>query len=250
MFSTIWHTFFFDPIYNALIFFINHIPGGDVGVAIIFLSIVVKLLLVPISLKAARTQHAMRDIEPELRAIKERNKGNRENEARETLELYRTSGVSPFISIILLFIQVPILIALYLSVSSGGGVPLPDINTSLLYNAIPTPETVNMLLLGVLDMAKRSLPLAILAGVTQFLHASISMGPVPKAQSEKPSFKEDFTRSMHLQMRYVMPLLIVFFAFTISASVALYFTISNLLNIAQEYYLKTQRATFTTTKKV
>jgi len=58
MFSFIWHTFFFDPVYNGLVFFIDVVPGGDVGIAIILMTIVVKIILLPLSLKAARTQRA------------------------------------------------------------------------------------------------------------------------------------------------------------------------------------------------
>ena len=62
MFGTIWHTFFFDPVYNGLIFFIDILPGGDVGLAIICTTVVVKLILLPLSVRAAKTQVAMREI--------------------------------------------------------------------------------------------------------------------------------------------------------------------------------------------
>lgn len=239
MLSTIWHTVFFDPIYNGLIFLVDVVPGGDVGIAIIILTVIVKVFLLPVSLSAARTQHVMRDIEPKLAEIKERTKDDREALARETLAAYRDAGVSPFSSIFLLFIQIPIVIALYLSVYSGGGVRLPDVNTAILYSFIPTPETASMLFLGMVDIAAKSLPLAVLAGVTQFFQARLSFPtPAPKVEGAKPSFKDDFARSMHLQVKYVMPIIIFFFAYTISSSVALYFVVSNLLGIAQEYIVR------------
>ena len=67
MFNYIWHTFFFDPVYNGLVFFIDVIPGGDVGLAIIATVIVVKTILLPLSIKAAKTQRVMREIEPKLK---------------------------------------------------------------------------------------------------------------------------------------------------------------------------------------
>ncbi|MFM2374669.1 MAG: hypothetical protein RLZZ234_664 [Candidatus Parcubacteria bacterium] len=242
MFSTIWHTFFFDPIYNGLVFLIDVVPHGDIGIAIILLTVLVKAALLPVSLSAARTQRVMRDIEPRLTEIKERTKDDREALARETLGLYRDAGVNPFSSIVLLFIQIPIVIALYLAVYRGGGIPLPDINTALLYSFIPTPETASMLFLGLVDMAAKSLPLAVLAGVTQFFqaHISFSGAKVPAANTGKPSFKDDFARSMQMQMKYVMPIVIFFFAYTISASVALYFAVSNTLGIVQEYIVRSR----------
>lgn len=235
MFSTIWHTLFFDPIYNLLVFFIDVIPGGDVGVAIIILTIIVKIALLPLSLSAARTQRVMREIEPKLTELKEKLKDDREAHARAMMGLYKEAGINPFSSILLLFIQIPIVIALYLAVYSGGGVPLPDINADLLYAFIPIPLTASMLLFGLFDIAAKSVPLAVLAGVTQFFQAKLAFPTQPKpAAGTKPSFKDDFTRSMQMQMRYVMPVLIFFFAYTISASVALYFVVSNILGIAQE----------------
>lgn len=237
--SFIWHTFFFDPIYNSLVFFIDVIPGGDVGFAIICTVVLVKTVILPISLKAARTQLAMREIEPKLTEIKEKYKNEREVQAVKTMELFREADVNPFLSILLLFIQIPIVIALYFAVYKGGGVALPEINTILLYSFIPTPETVNMIFLGFVDITMKSLPLAVLAGVTQFIHTHLSLPPQkPRDPKAEPNFKDDFARSMHIQMKYVMPILILVVAYTISAAIALYFTISNLMAIAQEYVVR------------
>jgi len=237
--SFIWHTFFFDPIYNSLVFFIDVIPGGDVGFAIICTVVLVKTVILPISLKAARTQLAMREIEPKLTEIKEKYKNEREVQAVKTMELFKEADVNPFLSILLLFIQIPIVIALYFAVYKGGGVALPEINTILLYSFIPTPETVNMIFLGFMDITMKSLPLAVLAGVTQFIHTHLSLPPQkPRDPKTEPNFKDDFARSMHIQMKYVMPILILVVAYTISAAIALYFTISNLMAIAQEYVVR------------
>ncbi len=239
MFSSIWHGVFFDPIYNGLIFILNHVPGGDVGVAIIILTVVIKLLLLPLSVRATKTQHAMRELEPKLAEIKEKHKDDREKLARETMGAYKEAGVNPFASILLILIQLPVIIALYLSVYRGGGVALPAINVDLLYSFVPTPETATMMFLGFMDIAARSFPLAFLAGVTQFYHTRLSLPPLaPKEKDAKPSFKDDFQRSMQMQMRYVMPIIIFFVAYTISAAIALYFLVSNLMAIAQEYFIK------------
>lgn len=241
MFSYIWHTFFFDPVYNALVFFIDVIPGGDVGLAIICTTIVVKFVLLPLSIKAVKTQVAMQEIEPKLKQIKADIKDSQE-QAKAMLALYREVGVNPFASILLLFIQLPIIIALYLSVSSGGGVPLPAINTELLYNFVPVPQDALMMFIGIFDMTGRSVILALLAGATQFLHTNMSLPKLPPRDPEaEPSMKDDFARNMQLQMRYVLPVIITFFAYTISAAIALYFLVSNVTSIVQELYIKKHR---------
>lgn len=237
--SFIWHTIFFDPIYNSLVFFIDFVRNGDVGIAIICTVVLVKVVILPISLKAARTQFAMRELEPKLAKIKEDYKDKKDVQAIKTMEVFKEANVNPFSSILLLFIQIPIVIALYFAVSRGGGVHLPDINTEVLYSFIPTPEIVNMTFLGFMDITLKSLPLAFLAGLTQFIHTHLSLPPQkPRDPKAEPNFKDDFARSMQIQMKYVMPLLIFVVAYTISAAIALYFTISNIMAIGQEYVVR------------
>jgi YidC/Oxa1 family membrane protein insertase len=237
--SFIWHTFFFDPIYNSLVFFIDIVPHGDVGLAIIGTVVLVKLVILPLSLKAIRTQVAMQAIEPELTRIREEYKDKREMQAIKTMELFKEAKVNPFSSIFLLLLQIPIVIALYFAVYSGGGVALPQINTALLYSFIPNPESVSMIFLGFLNIAEKSMPLALLAGITQYFHTAMSLPkPKPREKDAKPDFKEDFARSMNIQMRYVMPILITLVAYTISAAIALYFLVSNIMAIGQEYVVR------------
>jgi YidC/Oxa1 family membrane protein insertase len=242
MFSFIWHTFFFDPIYNTLIFFIDILPGGDMGLAIIATVFLVKMVLLPLSIKAAKTQKIMREIEPKLRELKEKYKEDKQTQAQEMMAIYREYNLNPFASIFLIFLQIPIVFALYFSVYSGGGIALPDINTELLYSFVAVPTVVSTLFLGMFDVTGRSFLLALGAGVTQYFFTSMTLPKLPAREPDAaPNFKEDFTRNMHIQMKYVMPVLIVFIAYTISAAIALYFFVSNLIALAQEVYVRKHR---------
>ncbi len=239
--SYVWHTFFFDPIYNGLVFFVDVIPGGDVGLSIIAITLVVKFILLPLSIKAAKMQKVVRELEPQMKELKEKHKDNREELARATMSAYKDAGINPFSGIFLMFLQIPIVIALYFAVSKGGGVPLPGFNTEILYSFVPTPEMADMIFLGFVDIAQKSLPLAILAGFTQFIHAHFSL---PKSEPRKEGvvdMKADFARSMNMNMRYVLPVIIGMVAYTLSASVALYFVVSNLFAIGQEFLLRRHR---------
>jgi YidC/Oxa1 family membrane protein insertase len=242
MFSSIWHNFFFDPVYNTLVFFIDVIPGGDVGLAIIATVLVVKTVLLPISIKAVKTQKIMRDIEPKLKEIKEKHKEDKQEQAQAMMAIYKDAGMNPFASILLVLLQIPIIIALYFSVSQGGGVSLPDINVDLLYSFITEPVAVTMNFIGWIDINGKSLILALGAGITQYIHVSLTMPKLaPKEPGAEPNFKDDFMRNMQTQMKYVMPVLIAVIAYTISAAIALYFLISNLTSIAQEYFVRKHR---------
>ena len=242
MFSYIWHTFFFDPVYNGSIFFIDIIPGGDVGLAIIATVVVVKVILLPLSIKAAKTQRIMREIEPKLREIKETHKDNREAQALAMMTVYREAGMNPFASLFLILLQIPIVIALYFAVYSGGGIKLPEINVDLLYAFVNNPTIVNMDFLGMVDITGKSIVLALLAGITQYYQVKVSLPEMPPRDPNKaPDMKDEFIRNMHMQMRYVMPVIIVFVSYIISAAIALYFFVSNVVAILQELYIKRHR---------
>jgi YidC/Oxa1 family membrane protein insertase len=242
MFSYIWHTFFFDPVYNGLIFFIDIFPHGDVGLAIIALVIVVKTILLPLSIKAAKTQRIMREITPKLNELKEKHKDDRHAQAQAMLAIYREAGLNPFAGILVMIIQIPILIALYFAVYSGGGVALPAINTALLYSVVPVPEVVTMSLLGLVDITSQSFVLAFLAGLTQFLQIKYAMPPLPAPEPGKePDMKDDIARMMQVQMKYILPPLIFFVGYTTSAAIALYFVVSNVVALAQELAIRKHR---------
>ena len=113
MISGLFHTLFYDPIYNGLIFLIDIVPLADVGVAIILITVLVKLILFPISQKAVRTQFLMRGLQPQLERIKEKYAKDKQEQARKTMDLYKEKGINPCYGILLIFIQITIILALY-----------------------------------------------------------------------------------------------------------------------------------------
>lgn len=233
----LFNAVFYNPIYNALILIVSELTIGDVGIGIIVLTITVKLILFPLSLKAARTQLLMREIEPALKEIREKYKDNKEEQALKTLALYREKGVNPFSAIGSALIQLPIIIALYLVFFYE---KLPEVNTAILYSFVSAPESVNLMLFGLIDVTKVSYVLAMIAGITQYYQVRLAMPPVtlPK-KGEQSTFAEDFGRSMQLQMQYVLPIIITLVSFTIAAAISLYFVVSNLFAIGQEWYIRT-----------
>lgn len=238
MISTVWHILFFNPIYNGLVFLIDVVPHGDVGIAIVLVISIVKILLFPLSIKAAKTQKLMKEIDPKLKEIKKNIKDPQE-QSKATMDLYKQSGMNPFSSILVALIQIPVFIALYFAVSRGGGVPLPEINTGLLYSFVHAPSTISMLFLGFIDITQKSLPLAIIASLAQFTLGYFSFPKLPPRDPEaKATMKDDFARSMQVQMRYVMPIMIGIFAYTISAMVGLYFVVSSVTSIIQELLIR------------
>lgn len=231
--KALFHEVIYQPLYNGLIFLMDVIPWADAGIAVILFTVLVKLVLFPLSRKAVETQLKMKQLEGDLNLLKEKYKDNKEEQARAVLGFYKEKGVNPFSGIILLFIQLPIIFALYYIFYKGG---LPVVNESLLYSFVAVP-TVDMSFLGLVDIAQKSVILALLAGVTQYFQIRFSM-PLPPPRTDKATFQEDLARSMNFQLRYIMPIFVTFIAYSISGAIALYWTTSNVFAIGQELYLR------------
>lgn len=233
--STIFHLFFYNPLYNALVFILSVLPHASVAVAVIILTIIVRLILFPLSKGAVQTQMKLKEIEPQVNALKEKFKDNREKQAQEMMALYKANKINPFASFLFLLIQLPIIFALYFIFFKGG---LPAIDASLLYSFVTAPLSVDMHLFW-FDISKPQIIFGALAAGTQFLQAQLSVPP--HKPSEKPGFQDDLARSMNIQIRYVLPAIVFAISFTISGAVALYWITGNVFTILQELYLRRTR---------
>jgi len=234
----LYTTFIYEPLYNGLMFLAGHLPFLDAGVIIILFTIIVKILLFPLSRKAARTQIAMKMYEPEMNAIKEKHKDDKQAQAVQVMAFYKAKKINPFSSIFLILIQLPIFFALY-KVFYSSGLSAPD--ASILYSFVKVPESVDMNFLGLIDIGAKSAVLAVLAAVSQFFQIKLSM-PAAAPKTGKGGFQEDFAHSMQTQMKYVFPIMILFIAYHVAAALALYWVTSNLFMIGQEIVVKRQMA--------
>lgn len=232
--ASLFHNLVYLPIYNLLVFLVDVVPGGDLGLAVIGATIVVKLVLLPLSLAAVRTQRAMKLLEPELKELREKYKDDKETQAKEMFALYKKHNVKPFASILMLFIQLPILFGLYY-VSQHAA--LSQVDPSLLYSFVQVPEALSPLFLGTFALTGTSLILALLAAAAQLLQAWYMIPVPPKSESKTPSMQEEFGRAVSLQARFVFPLIIGFIAYS-SGVLALYFIASNLFMVAQEFVVR------------
>ena len=235
MLTNIWNTILYQPLLNALAFLVSIVPGGDVGVAVIILTILVKIILFPLSQKSIESQVEMNILNPEINKIKASG-ASKEEQARLTFELYKKHNTNPFSGCLLVLIQIPVIFALYYVFFKG-----LNFESGLLYSFVNIPEKINMIFLGVLDITQKSWLLAVLAGVSQYLQAYYMPQPSISTSSNKGSFQESFTKSMSTQMKYVFPFVIAFIAYSISGAVALYWITSNLFMVGQQIYVKREK---------
>jgi len=234
MVSHAFHTVVYVPLYNALVAIFSLGSWVDLGIAVIVLTVLVKTALFPLSLKAARTQMILKEIETPTKEIREKYKNNKEEQGRKLLELYRENNINPLSSIFLLFIQLPVILGLYFVFLKGG---FPAVQTEILYNFIKAPSEISAHFLGFLDMTSKNVFLAIFAGISQFFQAKYAL-PSIAPRAENASFQEDFVRSLQMQTKFVLPIVIAFVAYVASAAVALYWITSNIFAIGQELQVR------------
>lgn len=229
----LFNTFIFHPFYNGLILLIDFLPFFDAGVVIIIFTIIVKIILLPLSIKASKSQIELKGAEKDLKVIKEKYKNNQEELARQTVDYYRQKKINPFAGILVLIIQLPIVIGLYQVFLKSG---LPSINTDILYNFISIPESVNMIFLNLVNISQKSLILAIIAGVTTYLQFSLASKNTQ--QSSEGEMQGDIVKAMTVQMKYIFPILVIFISYNISGALSIYWITSNIFSIFQEIYIK------------
>ncbi|MBI4138692.1 membrane protein insertase YidC [Candidatus Uhrbacteria bacterium] len=235
--SSIFTTVLVQPILNLLVWLYNAIPGNDLGIAIILLTIAVKVVLHPFTRAQIKQQRALQDLQPKIEEVRQRLKDDKDAQAKELMELYKREKVNPASSCLPLLIQLPIFIGLYRALSQG----LDSKGFNLLYPFVANPGTIDTLMFGVIDLAKANYPLAVLAGAVQFWQSwqilrkpSPTTPPPPEVDAAPGAKDESMAAAMNKQMMYVMPLVTVFIGISLPGGLTLYWLVMSLLTVAQQ----------------
>ncbi|MCI5051429.1 MAG: YidC/Oxa1 family membrane protein insertase [Candidatus Pacebacteria bacterium] len=225
----LWNLLFYKPLYNSLVFLVDVLPNNSLFIAVIILTILVRLIISPLSYKAIRTQLKTKKLQPKLKEIK-KTITDKQEQARKTLEVYKKEGINPFSSFLLILVQFPVIIALYWVFRDGG----VEIDPELLYSFVSAPESISLTDFGI-DLTQKSILLAGLTGLTQYIHLSLSASfkDMGGDQSDKTE-QEQMMAMVGKSMKYTMPIMITIFAYIIGGAVALYWVTSNIFMIIQE----------------
>ena len=226
--TQIFHSFIYQPIYNTLIFLYNVIPGHDLGVAIVLLTVIVRFLLYPISKKQIESQKKLQELQPEIKKLQEKHKGDKEKQGRALMEFYKEKKVNPASGCLQLIIQIVFFIALYRAFIAGLNF---DSGCKGLYEFVACPSQINVKFLGFLDLAKPNIILAIIAAAGQFVQTKMMTGKASVVSAKK----DDFSSIMNQQMLYLGPLLTLFIGVKFPAGLALYWIVNTLFAIVQQY---------------
>ncbi len=212
------------PLLNILVFTYFYIP--DLGVAIILLTILIRLLMLPSFHKSLKQQKKMQELQPKINEIREKFKTDKQAEMQAMMELYKEHDVNPLGSCSTLLIQLPILVALStLFARTGSGDLLKD-----LYTFVPHPEHFSTMFLGFIDLAARNNYVLVgIAAILQYVQARLSL---PKHKTT-----DTMQNTMQNSMLYFFPIMLFVSILALPAGLALYIIITTLFSVGQQYYI-------------
>lgn len=223
MIGQIFNQVLIYPLLNLLVFFYNYIP--DVGVVIILLTVIVRLILLPSFHRSLKHQKALADLQPKMNEVREKYKDDKERQAKALMELYAIHKVNPLSSCLPLLIQLPILIALYqVFIRSLNGGDLVGI-----YSFVPRPDHIDPMFLHLINLKDKNFWMPAIASLLQYWQSKITM---PKTPSQ-----DQMSKMMSMQAMYMFPILTFFIGLQLPAGLTLYWIVTTLFGIGQQYYI-------------
>ena len=253
-----------QPLFNLLMLLYAVIPGGDFGLTIIVFTILLRLVIHPLVKKQLHQTKAMRKMQPELEEIKKRTKGNKQLQGVQMMELYKKHGVSPFRSIGILLIQLPIFISLYIviNVFTLHANELAKWTYDFLQNIGPikaiieNPSSLNLDLFGLIDLTKHAFSngqvsivlvvLAIVAAVGQFIQSKQTMPQtnnrrlrdiMKDATEGKEADQSEINSAIMGKMIYIFPFFMLVVMLSLPGAIALYYAVTTIVAVIQQHLI-------------
>ncbi len=243
--GSLFNTFVVNPLYNILIAAYEFIPPHDFGIAIIVATILIKLAMLHLSKKQIESQKKMQELQPKIKKIQKEHKDDKEKQTKEILALYKKHNTTPVSGCLPLIIQMIVFIAFYRILFGMKGAEV-IVDSARLYPFIHNPGTMTPTLLGIIDLHTPSPLLAVLAAAGQYLQMKMMMAQrskdtsaekkTPSKDADAPAI-QDFAEIMTKQMVYIAPVMTLLIGFTFPGGLALYWFVSTLFMIVQQYYL-------------
>jgi YidC/Oxa1 family membrane protein insertase len=232
--TQMFRTFISKPLLNLLIFIASLMPGYNLGLAIIILTLIVKLVLFLPTQHAMEGQKKMQAVQPQLEAVKHKHKDDPKRMQAETMKLWKEHKVNPFQSCLPMLIQFPILIGLFFVIRDGSVLALSQHLLYSPYQDLSWDFGVQFLSLNLNEPNLYVLPPLLM--ISQFIQMKMSFAIAKRKKDEKgggkkPASSQEMQQKM---MLYGLPLMIGFFALKFPAAVALYWGVSTLFAIGQQ----------------
>lgn len=235
VFTQLFRTFITKPLLNGLVFIASHTPGYNLGVAILILTIIVKLILFVPTQHAMEGQKKMQAVQPKMDALREKYKNDPQKLQAETMRIWKENGVNPMQSCLPMLIQFPVLIGLFFTIRDGSVLTL---SKHLLYAPYENLSwSFGTHFLGMDLTQPNILVMPALLVVMQFVQMKLSFAIQKKKSGSKSAAAMSQQEMQQKVMTYGLPLMIGFFAIKFPAAVALYWATSTAFAIGQQLYV-------------
>jgi YidC/Oxa1 family membrane protein insertase len=229
--SNIFNIVLYQPLVNLLIIFYLYLPGHSLGLAIIAITLLVKILLYPSTQQSLKSQKLLNEIQPLVKDIQKKYKDDQKRQADEMMKLYKEKNFNPFSGFLPLLIQLPLLIALYNMLRTGIG----QEHINLLYSFIQRPQEINQMFFG-LDLSKPSLIFAVVVGIAQYFQGKTSTPPAaPKSGNDDQMAQ--FSGIMQKYILYFFPIMTVAILAALPSGLGIYWLTTTLFTIGQNYFV-------------
>jgi YidC/Oxa1 family membrane protein insertase len=222
--------FLYRPLFNALAWLYQNVAFQDLGIAIILLTIAVRVILFPLFHKTVKHQRITQDLQPQIKEIQAKHKEDKEAQAKEIIELYNEHKINPLTPILALLIQLPIIIAVYRIFSIG----FSSDALGLLYPSIHLPAVPQQNFLGIVkDLTAPSIALAIFAAVAQYFQGKLSLVKKTDGGSKKKQ-PESSAEAVSRRMIMFMPAFTLIILSGLPAAIGLYWATSTVFSVFQQ----------------
>src|SRR3989338_8090919 len=234
MFS-IYNEILYRPLFNAMVYLQCVIPGGDLVLTIIILTVLIRALFSPLSLKTIKSQQSMKELSPKIEDVKAKFKNDKAAQSAAIMKLYKDNNVNPLAGCLPLLIQLPILIALYQVFIKG----ITPESLALLYGFVSTPEVIHHNFLGLFDVTTRSRLLTLIAGGFQFIQSRQSM-VLQAGGGDSPAGGKEMA-ALSKQMLYFFPVMIIIIGWNLPAGLILYWIATTVFSVFEQSYIKRKK---------
>ncbi|PIR41943.1 MAG: hypothetical protein COV30_00985 [Candidatus Yanofskybacteria bacterium CG10_big_fil_rev_8_21_14_0_10_37_15] len=224
---SIFNELLFRPLFNITVFLYNILPWNDFGLAIVVLTVLIKLVFLPLTVKSIRSQKKLSQLNPKISEIKEKYKKDAKMQSEMTLALYRENGINPLAGCLPLLIQIPILIGLYQAFIVG----LKPESLGMLYSFVKDPGFINQTSFWFINIGSKMPVLAIIAGGLQFVQSKKNSAQMQAAGGAAPSMK-----ALNSQMLYFFPIMVVVIGWNLPAGLLLYWLSTTIFSIVEQKY--------------
>lgn len=210
-----FQSFIYQPILHTLQFIYLNLSGSDLGIAVILLTLFIRIVLFPLFWKSSKDQAIMKKIQPEITEIQKDKKSSHQEKGERLMKVYKENKLNPFSSIIILIIQLPIFFALF----------------KIFSQEISQGTFDNTSLLGLIDLRENGGVLAIVAAILQYVQVKLSMHKSPSGMADGKFDPQKF-------LLYAAPILTIVVLWNLPKALALYWAAMTVFTLLQQWYVE------------